>query len=210
MNPLRLARAAAASIDKPAFTRADLVEAIAPVLPVVIEGAPGTPRTLIEAIVDRVGMRITAATHVQRSGRVPNGSPPRKSSPKRLRVIGLIDTRERPIAVLPGEDRGGSRSSRGIVPGSGSGDHRHRVTSPWLIQPLSAPAGAGKTTSLTALRSAANTAGKRVLVLAPTGQATDVAVREGAGDDGFTVAKALTSLRDEHVDPGFVHRGGGG
>ncbi|MBS2080117.1 AAA family ATPase, partial [Mycobacterium tuberculosis] len=66
------------------------------------------------------------------------------------------------------------------------------ATSPWLIQPLSAPAGAGKTTSLKGLRAAAHRGGKpRVLVLAPTGKAVDVAVREGAGDAGYTVAKAV-------------------
>ena len=36
---------------------------------------------------------------------------------------------------------------------------------------------------------------RRVLVLAPTGKAVDVAVREGAGDEGYTVAKALNPLR---------------
>ena len=72
------------------------------------------------------------------------------------------------------------------------------ATSPWLIQPLSAPAGAGKTTSLKALRAAAHRSGKgrRVVVLAPTGAAVDVAVREGAGDTGHTVAKALNDLHN--------------
>lgn len=76
--------------------------------------------------------------------------------------------------------------------------------SPWLVQPLSAPAGAGKTTSLRALASAAHHRfGASVLVLAPTGQAVDVAMREGAGDDGLTVAKALHSLRENtlKLDP---------
>jgi len=69
--------------------------------------------------------------------------------------------------------------------------------SPWLIQPLSAPAGAGKTTSMRALRAAAHRRrGAAVLVLAPTGKAVDVAVREGAGDEGLTIAKALQLLRD--------------
>jgi ATP-dependent exoDNAse (exonuclease V) alpha subunit len=35
-----------------------------------------------------------------------------------------------------------------------------------------------------------------VLVLAPTGKAVDVALREGAGDQGYTVAKALQSLQE--------------
>ena len=43
---------------------------------------------------------------------------------------------------------------------------------------------------------AAHRSRRRVLVLAPTGKAVDVAVREGAGDAGYTVAKALKSLED--------------
>ncbi|WP_254697462.1 AAA family ATPase [Mycobacterium avium] len=74
------------------------------------------------------------------------------------------------------------------------------ATSPWLIQPLSAPAGAGKTTSLKALRAAAHRGGKpRVVVLAPTGKAVDVAVREGAGDTGYTVDKAVKDLRNREL-----------
>ena len=72
--------------------------------------------------------------------------------------------------------------------------------SPWLVQPLSAPAGAGKTTSMRALRAAAHRRfDGTVLVLAPTGKAVDVAVREGAGDQGYTIAKALQLLRDNQL-----------
>ena len=72
--------------------------------------------------------------------------------------------------------------------------------SPWLIQPLSAPAGAGKTTSMRALvRAAHRRFGASVLLLAPTGKAVDVAVREGAGDEGLTIAKALQLLRDNKL-----------
>lgn len=71
------------------------------------------------------------------------------------------------------------------------------ATSQQLLQPLSAPAGAGKTTSLRALRAAANRAGKQVLVAAPTGRAVSVAVREQAGDTGATVHTLL-----RHLDTG--------
>jgi hypothetical protein len=72
--------------------------------------------------------------------------------------------------------------------------------SPWLVQPLSAPAGAGKTTSMRALRAAAHRRNRgTVLVLAPTGKAVDVAVREGAGDQGHTIAKTLQLLRDNYL-----------
>ena len=76
--------------------------------------------------------------------------------------------------------------------------------SPWLIQPLSAPAGAGKTTSMRALvRAAHRRHNGAVLVLAPTGKAVDVAVREGAGDEGFTIAKApsLTARQQIRAQP---------
>lgn len=51
--------------------------------------------------------------------------------------------------------------------------------SPYLVQSLQAPAGAGKTHSLKALRAAAHRAHKEVLVLAPTGKAVDEAMRDG-------------------------------
>jgi ATP-dependent exoDNAse (exonuclease V) alpha subunit len=54
-----------------------------------------------------------------------------------------------------------------------------------------------------ALRAAARPCfGGTVLVLAPTGKAVDVAVREGAGDQGYTIAKALQLLRDNKLEPG--------
>jgi len=66
--------------------------------------------------------------------------------------------------------------------------------SPFLVQPLQAPAGAGKTFSLAALHAAALRAGREVLVVAPTGRAVDQAMGEGAGDYGLTVAKALSMI----------------
>ena len=47
-----------------------------------------------------------------------------------------------------------------------------------------------------------------VLVLAPTGKAVDVAVREGAGDQGYTIAKALQLVRDNQLALGPTHLGG--
>jgi ATP-dependent exoDNAse (exonuclease V) alpha subunit len=64
---------------------------------------------------------------------------------------------------------------------------------------LQAPAGAGKTHSLKALRAAAHRTRKEVLVLAPTGKAVDEAMAEGAGDHGMTVAKALYLIADDRL-----------
>ncbi|WP_396928254.1 MobF family relaxase [Mycolicibacterium sp.] len=179
--------AAAEKIEKAVFTRADLVEIVGAHLPV---DGDQSPRAAVEAAVDEVGMRLTAprAAH-EREGRerftlarilAEEGA--------LLRLVDATNDRAR-LWVRDDDTAGLSPDQRAAV--------RNIGDSPWLVQPLSAPAGAGKTTSLRALASATHHRfGATVLVLAPTGQAVDVAMREGAGDDGLTVAKALQSLRD--------------
>ena len=194
-NPLAstrstVARHAAAEIDKPAFTRADLVEAVGARLPVAIDGAPGTPRTLIEAIADRIGVRISEPrqAHEREGHERFTTAPIIAEEAAVLELMGARD--ERGVIIEAAID------TAGLSPDQG-GAITAIATSPCLIQLLSAPAGAGKTTSLKALRAAAHRGGKpRVVVLAPTGKAVDVAVREGAGDAGYTVAKAVKHLRE--------------
>jgi conjugative relaxase-like TrwC/TraI family protein len=178
--------AAAEKIDKAVFTRADLVEIVGAQLPV---DGDQSPRAAVEAAVDEVGMRLTAprAAH-EREGH-------ERFTLARIlaeegAVLRLVDARsDRAMIWVRDDDTAGlSPDQKTAVQNIGE--------SPWLVQPLSAPAGAGKSTSLRALASAAHHRfGANVLVLAPTGQAVDVAMREGAGDDGLTVAKALQSLR---------------
>ena len=109
-------------------------------------------------------------------------------------VLGLMGARDQ-RSVIDQADV----DTAGLSPGQGRAIPAI-AASPWLIQPLSAPAGTGKTTSLKALRAAAHRAGnRRVVVLAPTGKAVDVAVREGAGDAGYTVAKAVKNLRAQQL-----------
>ncbi len=185
-----LARQAAAGIDKAAFTRADLVEAIGARVPPTVEGVTEVPpRYLIEGIAERIGIRISAPRQAhEREGH------------ERFTTAAVIDEE---AAIL---DLMGARDDRSVLDQAAldtaglSVDQARAITaiatSPWLIQPLSAPAGAGKTTSLKALRATAHRGGKpRVVVLAPTGKAVEVAVREGAGDTGYTVAKAVQDLR---------------
>ncbi|MGY4712861.1 MobF family relaxase [Mycolicibacterium sp. CBM1] len=177
--------AAAEKIDKAVFTRADLVEFVGAQLPVDGEQSP---RAAVESAVDTIGMPLTAprAAH-EREGHE------RLTLARILAEEGallrLVDARsDRAMLWVRDDDTAGlSQDQKTAVQNIGE--------SPWLVQPLSAPAGAGKTTSLRALASAAHHRfGASVLVLAPTGQAVDVAIREGAGDDGLTVAKALQSL----------------
>ena len=181
---------AAEKIDKAAFTRADLVEILGAQLPVDSER---TPRELVEAAVDEVSIRLTAprAGH-QREGHERFTLD--RILAEEMAVLDLVDARDdRALLWVKDEDTAGL-----------SADQKRAVEnvarSPWLVQPLSAPAGAGKTTSMRALRAAARRRrGATVLVLAPTGKAVDVAVREGAGDEGYTIAKALQLLRDNKL-----------
>jgi conjugative relaxase-like TrwC/TraI family protein len=186
LDRARLA-AAAEKIEKPVFTRADLVEIVGAQLPV---DSAQSPRAEVEVAVDEIGVRLTAprAAH-QREGH--ERFTLARILAEEAALLDLVDaTNDQAMLWVRDDDTVGlSPDQKAAVENIGG--------SPWLVQPLSAPAGAGKTTSLRALVSAAHHRyGARVLVLAPTGQAVDVAMREGAGDDGMTIAKALISLRN--------------
>lgn len=172
---------AVAQIDKAAFTRADLVELVGAQMPV---DAPGEPRDLIERLVDTFGIRVSAprAAHHREGHEVFTIEAVIAEEARIFELVDATDTRARldvrsaDLAELSTDQ---ARAVAAIA------------TSPYLVQPLQAPAGAGKTHSLQALRAAAHRANKEVLVLAPTGKAVDEAMRGGAGDRGLTVAKAL-------------------
>jgi conjugative relaxase-like TrwC/TraI family protein len=191
LDRARLARVAA-RIDKAAFTRADMVELVGAQLPV---DAPGEPRTLIEDIVDAVSVRVSAkrAAH-HREGH------------DKFTVDAVIAEEERVFEMVDAAANHARLWVRDEDLGDLSADQaraiRNIAVSPFLVQPLQAPAGAGKTHSLKALRAAAHHAHKDVLVLAPTGKAVDEAMRDGAGDRGLTVAKALALIEDDQLDVG--------
>jgi conjugative relaxase-like TrwC/TraI family protein len=188
-NRARLA-AAAGQIEKAAFTRADLVEIIGAQLPVDSEEPP---RAVVEAAVDEIALRLTAprAAH-EREGH--ERFTLARILAEEMAVLDLVDAQDRRSQLwFWDEDTVGlSVQQKRVVMAIGD--------SPWLVQPLSAPAGAGKTTSLKALAAAAHHRQRaRVLVLAPTGVAVDVAMREGAGNEGMTIAKAVQSLRNDEL-----------
>ncbi|MBU8820679.1 relaxase domain-containing protein [Mycolicibacterium goodii] len=185
-----VARQAVAGIHTAAtFTRADLIEAIAAALPVDAAATAGVcPRELMETLADEVLIPVTAqrAPH-QREGSV------------RYTAAELLVEERAIIDLTP------ARSARAVIPirrddtAALSPDQRAAITniaaSPWLIQPLAAPAGAGKTHSLKALRAAMRRTGGDVLVLAPTHRAVDQAMSEDAGGAGMTIAAALERHR---------------
>jgi conjugative relaxase-like TrwC/TraI family protein len=189
LDRARLARMVA-HIDKPAFTRADLVELVGALLPV---DAPGDPRALIEQIVDMVGVRVSATRDAHH-----------REGHEMFTVDAVIAEEQRIFDMIDAVDTRARLDVRAADLGDRSADQARAIAniaaSPYLVQPLQAPAGAGKTHSLKALRAAAHRANKEVLVLAPTGKAVDEAMRDGAGDRGLTVAKALQLIEDNQLD----------
>ncbi len=193
----RAVAAMAARADKAALTRADLIEVIGAQLPLMVDGvadggAP-LPRAVIEACVDSVGMRLTA----------PRLAHQREGSERF--TVDLILAEER--AVFDVVDATDVRAQSWVRPHDtaqalGLSQEqfdavRAIATSPRLVAPLTAPAGAGKTTSMRALRTLVERrSGGRVIVLAPTGKAVDVAVGEGAASVGYTLDAALPRLAD--------------
>ncbi len=179
----------AARIGKSVFTRADMVELIGAQLPV---DAHGDPRRLIERAVDAVSVRVSGpreAHHREGHARYTVAAVIAEEE----RILGMLDATEGGCQLWPKpEDLAGlSADQARAVAAIAASTH--------LVQPLQAPAGAGKTHSLQALRAAAHRAGREVLVLAPTGKAVDEAMRGGAGDRGLTVAKALHLLEAERL-----------
>jgi len=175
-----------AGIDKAACTRADLVEWVSALLPV---HAPGDPRARIEQVVDAVGVRVSAPRDAHH-----------REGHDMFTVDAVIAEEERVFALVDAVDNRARVGVRAEDLEALSPDQARAIAaighSPYLVQPLQAPAGAGKTHSLRALRAAAHRTAKEVLVVAPTGKAVDEALREDAGDRGFTIAKALQLLND--------------
>ena len=145
---------------------------------------------MIEQLVDDVGVRISA----------PREAHQREGSEK-FTLEAIIAEEEHILDMVDESDNRSRLDVRAQDLGDLSADQeraiRNIAVSPFLVQPLQAPAGAGKTHSLKALRAAAHRARKDVLVLAPTGKAVDEAMAEGAGDRGLTVAKALQPHREQ-------------
>ncbi len=149
--------------------------------------------TLIEAIADRIGVRISEPrqAHEREGHERFTTAPIIAEEAAVLELMGARD--ERGVIAEAAVD------TAGLSPDQG-GAITAIATSPWLIQPLSAPLARVKpprSKRCGPLPTAP--ANRRVVVLAPTGKAVDVAVREGAGDASYTVAKAVKDLREQQL-----------
>lgn len=187
--------AAAASLDKAAFTRADLVEVIAAQIPVDLP----EPRQVIENKVDQIGIRLSGPRLAhQREG--SQRFTLTEFLAEEAALLELVDVADPRAPMWIRDDR----YADGLSPDQARAV-RSIAETEHLVCPLSAPAGAGKTTSMRALRALAKQRhSTKVVVVAPTGRAVDVAVREGAGDVGYTVAKALKSFADGSLTLGHL------
>ncbi|GAA2790749.1 MobF family relaxase [Mycolicibacterium pallens] len=205
----RVVAAMAARGDKAALTRADLVEIIGAQLPLLVDDAAGPvsgggagagmPRQLIETCVDAVGMRLTA----------PRAAHQREGS-ERFTVDAILAEERRVFDLV---DATNVRAMAWVRPEHTAAalwlsEQQHQVvtaiaSTSQLVVPLSAPAGAGKTTSMRALRTIVERRQKaRVIVIAPTGKAVDVAVAEGVASEGYTMHSALGRLADGRLELG--------
>ncbi len=192
------AGAAVRGIDKPAFTRADLIETLGAHMPTVIDDAPPIgPRLLLEQLVDAVGLRVTEARQPhEREGHERYTA--LVIAREETAIYSLIGARDKNAAVA--KTIAETAAAKAKLSADQAGAVVAIASSPWLVQVLSAPAGAGKTTSLKALRRAAKQGGiEHVWLAAPTGNAADVALAEGAADGGGTVAGALKALRENRL-----------
>jgi hypothetical protein len=131
-RPLDRTRAAqmAMHIDKPAFTRADLVEIIGAQLPV---DATGDPRQLVEAMVDAVAVRAT-----------PERDAHHREGSVRYTVAGIIAEEQRIFEMVGQSDTRALLDLRREDAADLSVDQQRAIAniadSPFLIQPLPAPA----------------------------------------------------------------------
>lgn len=195
----RAVAAMAARADKAALTRADLVEIIGAQLPLIVDtpagmdGAAPMPRQVIEECVDAVGMRLSG----------PRLAHQREGSERF--TVDLILAEERRVFDLV--DTTNVRAMSWVRPehtaaALGLSAQQHEVvaaiaSTPQLVVPLSAPAGAGKTTSMRALRTIVERRDKaRMIVIAPTGKAVDVALAEDVASEGYTMHDALKRLAE--------------
>ncbi|KDE96718.1 ATPase AAA [Mycolicibacterium aromaticivorans JS19b1 = JCM 16368] len=205
----RAVAAMAAHADKAGLTRADLVEVIGAQLPLLVEDSAGAagaatsgagmPRQLIETAVDAVGMRLSGprlAHHREGTERFTVDA----ILAEERRVFDLVDTTAMQAMAWVRPEH--------TAAALGLSDQQHQVvtaiaSTPQLVVPLSAPAGAGKTTSMRALRTIVErrqTA--RMIVIAPTGKAVDVAVAEGVATEGYTMHSALARVADGRLQFG--------
>ena len=179
--------------ERSTFTRADIFEAAAGLVPA--EVARENIYDRLEALVDEVMNSGAAWTVTPERDR--NFDPRMREGSQRFTAEEVVEEINTGIdlATEAVARRGEADVEITPVPGVLSEAQavamRQIVASPWRAGVVVAPAGAGKTTSLKAAREAWRRLGKTVVGLAPTGKAADVMTSEKVADQSSTIARAL-------------------
>ncbi|SLM89585.1 transfer protein homolog TraA [Corynebacterium casei] len=179
--------------ERSTFTRADVAEKVAELLPVgAVE--PHLMLRTIESLTDAaLASDDSLSVTPDRDPAVDNTQ---REGAQRFTTKAVIDEVEQAVRLATAVvDAGVSTESIKPIPGALSENQasamRQVVKSQYRASVIVAPAGAGKTSSLKAARGAWEHAGKTVVGLAPTGKAADVMVGEAVADESMTIARAL-------------------
>ncbi|MGP6175353.1 MobF family relaxase [Corynebacterium sp. A21] len=187
----------AVTAERSTFTRADLVEKTAEMMPVDMD--PARVHRVVEGLVDEV-MDSGAAWSVNPDAARSYTKTAREGS-QRFTAEPVVEEVNRGIDLATARvDQGVPATSimpiEGKLSESQAQAMRAVVRSPYRASVVMAPAGAGKTSSLKAARRAWEQAGKTVVGLAPTGKAADVMVGEQVAHSSSTIARALVGTED--------------
>ncbi|WP_394280700.1 AAA family ATPase, partial [Corynebacterium sp.] len=184
---------AAVTAERSTFTRADVVEKVAELLPV---GAaePGEVYRLVEKITDEVFATSAAWTVTPDKDRSRNKTA--REGTQRFTSEDVVSEVNRGIdlateVIAEGVNADVIQPVEGKLSRDQAEAMRAVVESRYRASVVIAPAGAGKTSSLKAARSAWEQAGKTVVGLAPTGKAADVMVGEHVAHSSSTLARVL-------------------
>lgn len=188
---------AAVTQERSTFTRADLVEKTAEMMPVDID--PARVHEVVEGIVYEV-VGSGAAWSVNPDAARSYTKTTREGS-QRFTTAPVVEEINRGIDLATARvDQGVKATSIRPITGQLSESQARAmhtvVSSPYRASVVMAPAGAGKTSSLKAARRAWEKAGKTVVGLAPTGKAADVMVGEQVAHSSATIARALVGTED--------------
>lgn len=202
---------AAVVAERSTFTRADVVEKIAEMMPV---GAvsPEQMREVVEQIADEVFA--DESTWTVTPEKAPEVNEQAREGAQRFTTDAVVAEIDRGIDVATSVVDAGVDASA-IVPIDGKLSQaqaeamRAVVQSRYLASVVVAPAGAGKTSSLKAARRVWEQAGRQVVGLAPTGKAADVMVGEQVAHSASTVARVLLQVDGVEASPAAQKLGWG-
>lgn len=189
---------AAVTAEQSTFTRADVVETVAELIPV---GAVDTDQVTatIERLTSEVFAGKAAWTVTPEKSRLVDKTA--REGSQRFTSEAVVAEVDRGIdlateVIAQGVSAEMIQPEEGVLSRDQAEAMRAVVSSRYRASTVIAPAGAGKTSSLKAARRAWEQAGKTVVGLAPTGKAADVMVGEQVAHSSSTLARLMRRVED--------------